>query len=74
MFGVSVAAGPHFVQQECAGRINAAVQVVAKAAIFFARGTGQRAEFRFEQRLLAFASTQKDGERDGILWKLLVSP
>lgn len=73
VFGVGFAASPDFVQQESAGRVNGAVQIVAKAAFFFARGTRQCAEFRFQKCLLAFASTQDHDERDGVLWELLVS-
>ena len=72
VFGVGFAAGPNFVQQERVRRFRGAVQIVTKAAFFFARRTRQRAEFRFQQRFLAFASTQDDDERDGIFREFLV--
>jgi hypothetical protein len=58
MLCVSLAGSPDFVQQECAGRVNGTVQIVAQAAIFFSCGADKRAEFRFEQRLLTFARAQ----------------
>jgi len=60
MLRVRFPAGPHFVQQECAGSVNRAVQIVAEAALFLARWPRQGAQFGFEQRLLAFARAQND--------------
>ena len=48
VFRVGFATGPNFVQEESAGSIDGAVQIIAEAAFFFARGTCQRAEFRFQ--------------------------
>ncbi len=67
VFGVGFAAGPNFMQQQCSGSINGSVKIVGKAAFFFARRVDQRSKFRFQQRLLAFASTQYDDQRHGIL-------
>ena len=36
VFGMRFAAGPHFVEQKCAGRIHGAVQIESEAAVFFA--------------------------------------
>jgi len=73
MFGVRFAGSPNFMQQEPAGDVNGAVQIVPQATVFFSRGTDKRAKFRFEQRLLAFASAQNDDERYSVLRELLVS-
>lgn len=72
MLGVGIARGPDFVEEERAGRVSGTVQIVAKAAVFFTRRADERTELRFEERFLAFAGTQDDNERDGILWELLV--
>lgn len=74
VLGVGFATSPDFVQQESAGLVNRTVQIIAYAAFFFARGTGQGAEFRLQQRFLAFAGAQDHDERDGILREPLVSP
>ena len=72
MLGVGFASGPDFVEEERAGRVNGTVQIVAKAAVFFARGADQGAQLRFQQRFLTFAGTQDNHERDGVLGELLV--
>jgi len=51
------------VEQECAGRVRGAVQIVAKAAFFFSSGSYQGAQLRFENRFLAFARSQQDNQR-----------
>lgn len=58
VLGVGVAGLPNFVEQEGAGRVKGAVQVVAEAAFFFSSGTNQGAQFRFEDCFLAFARAQ----------------
>lgn len=73
VLGVGFAASPDFVQQESAGLVNRTVQIIAKAAFFFARGTSQCSELRFQKCLLAFASSQDNDERDGVLRESLVS-
>ena len=35
VFGVRLAASPHFVQQQRAGYVNGPVQIIANAALFF---------------------------------------
>ncbi len=70
MFGVSLAARPHFVQQQRAGRLDGPVNIVRQAAFFSARRANQRPQFRLEQRLLPFARTQYDDERYCLFRKL----
>ena len=72
VLGVSFASFPDFVEQECAGRVRRAVQIVAKAAFFFSSGSYQGAQLRFENRFLAFARPQQDNQRDSILGQLRV--
>jgi len=62
VLGVSFASLPDFVEQECAGRVRGAVQIVAKAAFFFSSGSYQGAQLRFENRFLAFARAAKQLE------------
>jgi len=48
VLSVSFASGPDFVEEERAGRVKGTVQVVAKAAVFFARGIDQGSQLRFQ--------------------------
>lgn len=73
VFRVSLAACPHFMDQECAWRLNGAVQIEPQAAVFFSRMADQRAHLCFENSFLAFASAQQNDQRDGILGKLRIS-
>jgi hypothetical protein len=67
--GVSVPAGPYFVEQKSPGRVDGAVQVESKAAFFFSRGPDQCAQFCFEESFLPFAGTQNDDLSDGFFWQ-----
>ena len=49
---------PNFVQKEEAGIIKRVVQVVLQAALFLASGRKERANFCFEQKVLAFLRAQ----------------
>src|SRR5213075_2414522 len=51
MLGVGLAAGPDFVQQERARRLNGPVKIVLEAALFSACRAHHRAQFRLQQRL-----------------------
>lgn len=73
MRGVGLARGPDFVEEERAGRVNGTVQIVAKAAVFFARGADQSSQLGFQQRFLAFAGTQYNDECDSILREFRVA-
>ena len=73
VLGVRFAAFPDFVEQECAGRVDGAVQIVAKAAVFFSSGSDHAAQFRFEDGFLAFARAQQNDQRDSIFGKLRAS-
>lgn len=70
VLGMRFAALPDFVEQECAGCVNGAVQIVAQAAVLFSSRTNHAAQFRFEDGFLAFACAQQDDQRDGIFGKL----
>ena len=74
VLGVGVAGLPDFVEQERAGGVRRAIQIVAKAAVFFSSGSNQGPQLRFQDRFLAFARSQQDNERDGIFGKLRVPP
>src|ERR1700674_1003072 len=64
------AGGPDFVEQEGAGDVEGAVQVVGKAAVFAARGGQERAEFSFEEAFLAFLGAENDDEGYGVFGEL----
>jgi len=69
---VGLAAGPHFMEQEGAGAIGGSVQVIGQAAVFFACGANQSAQFGFEEHVLAVAWPQLHDERYSVFWKLRV--
>src|SRR5258708_1420370 len=56
------AGDPDFVEQEGAGDVEGAVQVVGEAAFLAARRGDERAEFGFEQGLLAFLGAKDDDQ------------
>jgi hypothetical protein len=57
---VGFAAGPDFVEQVGSWGFCRAMQVVSEAAVFFACGAYQGAEFGFEEHLLAVAWAKLD--------------
>lgn len=63
---VSLAAGPHFMEQEGHGAVEGAVQVVGEAAVFFACGAYQGAQFGFEEHVLPVAWSQLHDECYGV--------
>jgi len=67
---VSFAAGPDFVEQEGAGAVGGTVEVIGEAAVFFARGADEGAEFGFEEHFLAVAGTELHDERHGVFREL----
>jgi hypothetical protein len=58
--GVVIARFPDLVEEEKAGVIDAAVEIVLEAASFFARGSEEGAEFGFEEKMLAVFGAQDD--------------
>lgn len=67
-FGVQAmmfARGPDFVEQEGAGDVERAVQVVGEAAFFAACGADESAEFGFEEEFLARLGAQDDDQSYG---------
>jgi hypothetical protein len=52
--GVVLTGSPDFVEEESARLIGAGVKIKAQAALFLARRRDQRAEFGFEEHVLAF--------------------
>ena len=66
MGGVVRASGPDFVKQEEAGLIDGVMEIVLEAAVFFARRSDERADFRFEQKVLTFFGAEYDDESDGV--------
>ena len=74
VLGVRISVFPNFVEQQCAGRVRGAIQIVTKAAVFFSSGRYHSAQFRFENRLLAFAGAQLNDQRNSIFGELLIGP
>jgi len=70
MGGVVFAGFPDFVKKKCAGMLDAAMQVVLDAAFFLARGRDERAEFGFEQQMLAFFGPQNHDQGDRVFGQL----
>src|ERR1700720_524926 len=64
--GVVLAGFPDFVNEESAGLICAAVQIVLQATLFLARWGDERAKLGFEEDVLAFLGAESDDEGDGI--------
>jgi hypothetical protein len=64
--GVVFAGSPDFVEEESAGLVGASVKIEAQAALFLARRRDQRAEFGFEEHVLAFFGAKRDYQRDRI--------
>jgi hypothetical protein len=67
---VMLATFPNFVEKEHGGLIGAAVQIVLQAAFFLARRSNQRAEFGFEQHVLAFLGAERDDKHNSAFGKL----
>ena len=61
---------PDFVKKERAGMLDAAMQVVLDAAFFLARGRDERAEFGFEQEMLAFFGAHDHDQGDRVFGQL----
>ena len=74
VLGMGLARLPDFVEQECAGRVSGAIQIITKAAVFFSSWRYHTAQFRFEDRFLAFAGAQLNDQRDSIFGELRVGP
>jgi len=66
---VVFAAFPNFMKEKSAGMIGTAVQVILEAALFFACGSDEGAEFRFEEQVLAFFGAKGDDECEGTFRK-----
>ena len=64
------AGGPDFVQQEGAGDLERAVQVVGEAAVLATGGGDERAELGFEEAFLAFFGAQDDDQGYGVFGEL----
>src|SRR5260370_22249212 len=60
------AGGPDFVEQQGAGDFDSAMEVVSEAAFFAAGGGDERAEFGFEQGLLALLGAKDDDKGYGV--------
>jgi hypothetical protein len=65
-----IARGPHFVEEESAGHLKGAVQVVGDAAFFAARGSDQGAELGFEQTFLSFFAAEDHDQGYGVFGEL----
>jgi hypothetical protein len=64
------AAGPDFMEQEGARAFRGSMQVVGQAAVFFACGAYQGAQFGFQEQFLAFPRAQLDDESHGVFREL----
>jgi hypothetical protein len=58
--GVILASSPDFVEKESAGLVGARVKIKSQAALFLARERKERAEFGFEEHVLAFFRAERD--------------
>jgi hypothetical protein len=67
--GVVLAGFPYFMEKESARLVGASMKIKAQAAFFLARRRDQRAEFGFEEHVLAFFGAQRDDQGDGVLGK-----
>ena len=65
--GVVLACSPDFVEEESARLIGAGVKIESQAALFLSRGSDQRAEFGFEEHVLAFFGSKRDDKGDRML-------
>src|SRR5579863_2598357 len=70
MRGMVLTRFPDFVKQVGRGPVGGTVEIVAQAAVFFACGTDEGAEFRFEKNVLPLAGAQDDQQRRGVLGQL----
>jgi hypothetical protein len=68
--GVMLAGFPDFVKKECAGLVGAAMQIELQAAFFLARRGEERAEFGFEEQVLAFFGAHDDDQGYGVFGEL----
>jgi len=62
--GVVRACGPDFVEEEKAGLIDGVMEIVLEAAFFFASGSDKRADFGFQQKVLALFGAQDHDQSD----------
>jgi len=62
--GVVLASSPDFVEKESVGLIGATMKIEPQAALFLTRGRDERAEFGFEEDVLAFLGAHRDDESD----------
>ena len=67
--GVVLAGSPDFMEKESARLVGASVKIESQAAFFLAGGSDQRAEFGFEQHVLAFFGAKRDDQGDRVLGK-----
>src|SRR5579864_7251302 len=68
--GMVLARFPDFIKQVGRGPFGGAIEIVAQAAVFFACGTDEGAEFRFEKNVLPLARAQDHQQRRGVLRQL----
>jgi hypothetical protein len=64
--GVVLAGSPDFMQKESARLVWASVKIESQAAFFLARRRDQRAEFGFEEHMLAFLGSKRNDQGDRI--------
>src|SRR5208282_2379613 len=70
VLGMRFAACPNFVEQEGAWAFGGTVEVIGHAAVFFACGTYQCAQFGLQEHFLAIARAQLDDEGNGVFGEL----
>jgi hypothetical protein len=71
---VVLTTGPDFVQHERCGPIGRPVQIIGQAAVFFASGPDEGAEFGFEEHLLPIAWPQLDDQCHRVPCRLALAP
>jgi hypothetical protein len=67
--GVVLAGSPDFMEKESAWLVDATMEIEAQAARFLARWRDQRAEFGFEEHVLAFFGSKRDDQGNRVLGK-----
>jgi hypothetical protein len=67
---VVLATFPNFVEEKRAWLLGGAVKIVLQTAFFLARGTDERAQFRFEQQVLALFGAEHHNQSESTLGKL----
>jgi hypothetical protein len=70
MEAMMAARGPYLVEEECAGHVEGAMQVVGDTAFFAARGPDEGAKLGFQQAFLTFFGAENHDQGHGAFREL----